>query len=337
MGPRRLPAPGRSLRMPADRHRRPRPAARSTTRSPSPDRPAGVPAWSSPRRSRARGVSEVANKDELARQGAAARPRRACDRRAGWHPRPAHQRPPARRRADPAPAECRRRDGDPPHLRDRRQGRDAEGVRRHAARARRAPRRGGPRRRGEQLHARRRVQGGVPGSVLRDVHRRAADGGERGRALGARLRALRVDVRGLLLARVRLHPHGRRLRGEHPPLRIPRRLARSAPTGRHRWRSRTSRRCARCTPRRCSTRATRSPPRSSSRRWRTSTGISYIRTTRGAYPVLYDNGEDFPVGGAKVLRHERRRRRDADRRRASRCTPASPPRTGCRAAASMCA
>ena len=32
------------------------------------------------------------------------------------------------------------------------------------------------------------------------------------------------------------------------------------------------------------------------------TGISYIRTTRGAYPVLYDNGEDFPVGGAKVLR-----------------------------------
>jgi transketolase len=31
-------------------------------------------------------------------------------------------------------------------------------------------------------------------------------------------------------------------------------------------------------------------------------GISFLRTTRGAYPVLYDNGEDFPVGGAKVLR-----------------------------------
>ena len=31
-------------------------------------------------------------------------------------------------------------------------------------------------------------------------------------------------------------------------------------------------------------------------------GISYMRTTRGAYPVLYDSGEIFPVGGSKVLR-----------------------------------
>jgi transketolase len=31
-------------------------------------------------------------------------------------------------------------------------------------------------------------------------------------------------------------------------------------------------------------------------------GISYMRTTRGAYPVLYAAGEAFPVGGAKVLR-----------------------------------
>jgi transketolase len=31
-------------------------------------------------------------------------------------------------------------------------------------------------------------------------------------------------------------------------------------------------------------------------------GISYMRTTRGAYPVLYDAGESFPVGGSKVLR-----------------------------------
>ncbi|HEX2374293.1 MAG TPA: transketolase, partial [Actinomycetota bacterium] len=31
-------------------------------------------------------------------------------------------------------------------------------------------------------------------------------------------------------------------------------------------------------------------------------GISYLRTTRGAYPVLYPDGETFPVGGAKVLR-----------------------------------
>jgi transketolase len=31
-------------------------------------------------------------------------------------------------------------------------------------------------------------------------------------------------------------------------------------------------------------------------------GVSYLRATRGAYPVLYDAGESFPVGGAKVLR-----------------------------------
>ncbi|MGP7997809.1 MAG: transketolase [Streptosporangiaceae bacterium] len=31
-------------------------------------------------------------------------------------------------------------------------------------------------------------------------------------------------------------------------------------------------------------------------------GISYLRTTRGAYPVLYDSAETFPIGGAKVLR-----------------------------------
>ncbi len=31
-------------------------------------------------------------------------------------------------------------------------------------------------------------------------------------------------------------------------------------------------------------------------------GVSYLRTTRGAYPVLYDSAERFPIGGAKVLR-----------------------------------
>lgn len=31
-------------------------------------------------------------------------------------------------------------------------------------------------------------------------------------------------------------------------------------------------------------------------------GISYLRTTRGAYPVLYADKEEFPIGGAKVLR-----------------------------------
>jgi transketolase len=36
-------------------------------------------------------------------------------------------------------------------------------------------------------------------------------------------------------------------------------------------------------------------------------GIVYLRTTRGAYPTLYDNDESFEVGGSKVLR-----RSDAD-------------------------
>ena len=31
-------------------------------------------------------------------------------------------------------------------------------------------------------------------------------------------------------------------------------------------------------------------------------GISYLRTTRGSYPGLYEAGEQFPVGGSKVLR-----------------------------------
>jgi transketolase len=31
-------------------------------------------------------------------------------------------------------------------------------------------------------------------------------------------------------------------------------------------------------------------------------GISYLRTTRGAYPVLYPSDESFHAGGSKVLR-----------------------------------
>jgi transketolase len=31
-------------------------------------------------------------------------------------------------------------------------------------------------------------------------------------------------------------------------------------------------------------------------------GVVYMRTTRGAYPVLYDAAESFPIGGAKVVR-----------------------------------
>src|SRR5260370_38810841 len=31
-------------------------------------------------------------------------------------------------------------------------------------------------------------------------------------------------------------------------------------------------------------------------------GITYMRTTRGAYPVLYPEAELFPIGGSKVLK-----------------------------------
>ncbi len=31
-------------------------------------------------------------------------------------------------------------------------------------------------------------------------------------------------------------------------------------------------------------------------------GVKYLRTTRGAYPVLYPDGEQFPIGGSKVLK-----------------------------------
>lgn len=37
-------------------------------------------------------------------------------------------------------------------------------------------------------------------------------------------------------------------------------------------------------------------------------GIVYLRTTRGAYPVLYANSEEFAVGGSKVLRRSDRDR-----------------------------
>ena len=43
-------------------------------------------------------------------------------------------------------------------------------------------------------------------------------------------------------------------------------------------------------------------PRTWCGRWPSRDGIVYMRTTRGAYPVLYGPDEEFPVGGAKVVR-----------------------------------
>ena len=33
-------------------------------------------------------------------------------------------------------------------------------------------------------------------------------------------------------------------------------------------------------------------------------GISYLRTTRGAYPVLYEEGTKFAIGGSKLVRSD---------------------------------
>ena len=51
-------------------------------------------------------------------------------------------------------------------------------------------------------------------------------------------------------------------------------------------------------------------------------GVIYMRTTRGAYPVLYEPDEEFPVGGSKVVRLSRRRTRSRWSAPASRCTRA---------------
>ena len=82
-----------------------------------------------------------------------------------------------------AAGRSRRRDApETADLRGRQQGGDAQGLRRRAGRARRRPAgRGRPRRRGVQLDVRRRVQEGLPGPLLRDVHRRAAAGVRRRR------------------------------------------------------------------------------------------------------------------------------------------------------------
>ena len=75
----------------------------------------------------------------------------------------------------------------------------------------------------QQLDLRRDLRQRLPRPLLRAVHRRAADGRVGGGLAGAWLRAVRLDLRGVLHARLRLHPHGRRLARQHPPRRLARR------------------------------------------------------------------------------------------------------------------
>ena len=102
-------------------------------------------------------------------------------------------------------------------------GRDAEGVRRRARGARQgARRRRRARRRGLELDLRRGVPRRDPRALLRDVHRRAADGRDRGRDAGARLAPVRLDLRRVPVTRLRLHPHVRDQPRELLPLRLAR-------------------------------------------------------------------------------------------------------------------
>ena len=86
----------------------------------------------------------------------------------------------------------------------------------------RTRRRGGPRRRGEQLDLCGRVRRGPPRPLLRDVHRRAAARRLVDRDAGARLDPVRVHLRGVLRARLRLRQDGRSQRSKHQVGRLPR-------------------------------------------------------------------------------------------------------------------
>ena len=168
-----------------------------------------------------------------------------------------------------------------------------------AALGSRARRRRRGRRRGLELDLRRDLQGRAPGPVLRDVHRRAADGRRGGRAPGARL--------------------PRRSRRRLPP-------STRAPTTSSGWRRSRARRCASAGSHAgisigedgpsqmaledlASIRAvhgstvlhpaTGTRPRSWSRRWPTSTGSRTSARSRPNTPVIYGPDEEFPVGGSR--------------------------------------
>ena len=64
---------------------------------------------------------------------------------------------------------------------------------------------------------------GAPGPLLRDVHRRAADGRHGRRPPGAQVAPVRVHLRGVPLARLRLRPHGGDQSRANQPVRLARR------------------------------------------------------------------------------------------------------------------
>ena len=161
-----------------------------------------------------RGPARLAREGELARGRGGGAPR--ARRRAQRPDRGAE----AVRRAAPVRGRRRRVAA----VRAGLQGRDAEGVRRGARRPRRGrPARRRARRRGRQLDLLRVLRQGAPRAVLRDVHRRAADGRRRRGDADPRLEAVRGHVRGVPVAGLRLRPHVRGLAGDDQALRLARR------------------------------------------------------------------------------------------------------------------
>ncbi len=196
---------GERLRLGRAGDRRPRPGGDRRRLRPGPGRRPPRrdlrPHQEGLRRRRGRGQGEPARQ--------AARRPRGRGRGAGRHP--LAQRRACAAPAAPKPFEIERTRGRAPRLRARREGRDPGRLRRRP-RLDRLDRREGrrARRRGRQLDLRRALRRQAPGPLLRDVHRRAADGRRRDRHADARLEAVRLLVRRLPQPRLRLRPHGRR-------------------------------------------------------------------------------------------------------------------------------
>ena len=126
-----------------------------------------------------------------------------------------------------------------PRLRARRDRRHAQRLRRGAGALGAARRRRGARRRGGQLHLRRALPT-HPGALLRDVHRRAADGGCRRGIAGARLAPFASTFAAFL---TRAHDFVRMAAVSRADIKLAVRTpaSPSARTAPPRWRSKTSR------------------------------------------------------------------------------------------------
>ena len=157
----------------------------------------------------------------MAWQGFARRYGGARHQRAGRAPQPEGRGRQARaRRARHQGLPCA---SDAASLQEGGKGRHPQGVWRYAQGTRRASHRGGDGRRGEQLHPRGRVQAGLPRPILRDVHSGTAAGLDRSGHERPPLHPVRLHLCRLLHARLRLHPDGGHLPGQHSPLRVSRR------------------------------------------------------------------------------------------------------------------